>query len=97
MDSDEGRIAMKTLENKLAETRNDADFVVIDGVMFETGYLRVPDEFTSADDVVLEARRGDTEIDLTRAEIDDAEQLGEGVFRLKSGSIVRFLSAAVVH
>ena len=97
MDSDEGRIAMKTRENKLAETMNDADFVVIDGVMFETGYLRVPDEFTSADDVVLEARRGDTEIDLTRAEIDDAELLGEGVFRLKSGSIVRFLSSAVVH
>jgi hypothetical protein len=76
---------------------DDADFVVIDGVMFETGYLRVPDEFTSADDVVLEARRGDTEIDLTRGEIDDAVLLGEGVFRLKSGSIVRFLSSAVIH
>jgi len=46
---------------------------------------------------VLEARRGDTEIDLTRAEIDDAVLLGEGVFRLKSGSIVRFLSSAVIH
>ena len=97
MDSDKGRIAMNAIENKLAETMHGADFVVIDGVMFQTGYLRVPDEFTSADDVVLEARRGDTEIDLTRAEIDDAELLGEGVFRLKSGSIVRFLSSAVVH
>ena len=97
MDSEEGRTAMKPLENKLAETMNEADFVLIDGVMFETGYLRVPDEVTSADDVVLEARRGDTEIDLTRAEIDDAELVGEGAFRLKNGSIVRFLSAAVVH
>lgn len=88
---------MKPLETKLADTMNDADFVLIDGVMFETGYLRVPDEYTSADDVVLEARRGDTEIDLTRGEIDDAELLGEGVFRLKNGSIVRFLTSAVIH
>jgi hypothetical protein len=82
---------------KLSDTMNDADFVVIDGVIFETGYLRVPDEFTGADDVVLEARRGDTEIDLTRGEIDDAELLGEGVYRLKNGSLVRFLSSAVIH
>ena len=70
---------------------------MIDGVLFETGYLRVPDEFTVADDVVLEARHGDTEIDMTRAEIDGAIGVGEGVFRLKSGSLVRFLSSAVVH
>ena len=82
---------------KLTDTMNDADFVLIDGVMFQTGYVRVPDEFTSADDVVVEARSGDTEIDLTRDEIDDAVLLGEGQFRLKSGSIVRFLSSAVIH
>jgi hypothetical protein len=88
---------MKVTESKLIYMMNDADFVVIDGIMFQTGYLRVPDEFTSADDVVLEARHGDTEVDLTRAEIDDAVQLGEGVFRLKSGSTLRFLSSAVIH
>ena len=82
---------------KLADTMNGADFLLIDGVMFETGYVRMPDEFTAADDVVVEARRGDTEIDLTRDEIDDAVLLGEGVFRLKSGAIVRFLSSAVIH
>ena len=82
---------------KLSDTMSDADFVVIDGVIFETGYLRIPDEYTGADDVVLEARRGDTEIDLTRGEIDDAELLGEGVYRLKNGSLVRFLSSAVIH
>ena len=71
--------------------------MVIDGVIFETGYLRVPDEFTSADDVVLEARRGDTEIDLTRAEDRRRRRLGEGVFRLKNGSLVRFLASAVIH
>ncbi len=82
---------------ELFDTMKGADFVVIDGVIFETGYLRVPDEYTVADDVVLEARRGDTEIDLTRAEIEDAEGMGEGVFRLKNGSLVRFLSSAVIH
>ena len=91
------RIETKLIETKLTDTMNGADFVLIDGVMFQTGYVRVPDEFTSADDVVVEARRGDAEIDLTRDEIDDAILLGEGVFRLKSGSIVRFLSSAVIH
>jgi len=32
----------------LIETMHDADFVVIDGAVFETEYLRVPDEFTDA-------------------------------------------------
>jgi len=39
---------------KLTDAMRDADFVVVDGVMFETEYLRVPDEYTVADDVVLE-------------------------------------------
>ena len=82
---------------KLLESMKGADYVVIDGVLFETDYLRVPDEFTVADDVVLEARHGDTEIDLTRAELEGAAGVGEGVFRLKSGSLVRFLSSAVIH
>jgi len=78
-------------------TMSGADYVIVDGVLFETGYLRVPDEFTAADDIVLEAHQGDTEIDMTRAEFDDAVGLGEGVFRLKNGSLVRFLSSAVIH
>ena len=81
----------------LIDMMDNADFVLIDGVVFETEYLRVPDEDTVADDVVLEAKRGDTEIALTRAEIDDAEHVGEGVFRLKSGSHLRFLSSATIH
>ncbi|HEY3180543.1 MAG TPA: hypothetical protein VGL25_16880 [Casimicrobiaceae bacterium] len=81
----------------LIDMMDNADFVLIDGVVFETEYLRVPDEDTVADDVVLEAKRGDTEIALTRAEIDDAEHVGEGVFRLKSGAHLRFLSSATIH
>jgi hypothetical protein len=82
---------------KLADAMYDADFVLIDGVVFATGYLRVPDEYTVADDVVLEAKRGDDEIAFTRAEVDGAESLGDGVYRLKSGSLLRFLTSATIH
>jgi len=83
--------------HELYKTMDGADFVVIDGVLFEADYLRVPDEYTVADDVLLEARHGDTEIDMTHAEFEGAVGVGEGVFRLKSGSLVRFLSSAVIH
>lgn len=81
----------------LFDTMSGADFVMIDGVVFATGYVRVPDEFTVADDVVVEARNGEREIDLTRAEVEGAELVGEGVFRLRNGALVRFLAAAVLH
>lgn len=83
--------------NDLFETMQGADYVMIDGVVFAADYLRIPDEFTVADDVVLEARSGDTEIDMTRAEIDGAVGLGQGTFRLRNGSVVRFLASAVIH
>ena len=38
-------------------------------VKFEAAYLRAPDEYTVADDVVIEAKRGDTEIELTCADV----------------------------
>jgi len=81
----------------LFETMRDADFVVIDGNLFETEYLRVPDEDTVAEDIVLEAKRGEIEIMLTRDEIDDAQHVGEGIFRLKSGAHLRFVSSATIH
>ncbi|HEY5862391.1 MAG TPA: hypothetical protein VIX61_04835 [Casimicrobiaceae bacterium] len=81
----------------LADAMVDADFVLIDDEVYEADYLRVPDEFTVADDVVIEASRGDTEIALTRAEIDGAQHLGEGVFRLRNGAQLRFLASATIH
>ena len=81
----------------LFDTMRDADFVVVDGTIFETEYLRVPDEYTVADDIVLEAKRGDAEIEFTMEEVDDAQYVGEGVYRLKTGELVRFLSSATVH
>ncbi|MDR0770952.1 MAG: hypothetical protein LBE75_07105 [Burkholderiales bacterium] len=79
------------------EAMRDADFVFIDGEIFETRYLRIPDENTTADDIVLEAQRNDAEIELTRFDIDQAVPLESNFFRLKNGMVVRFLSTAVVH
>jgi hypothetical protein len=82
---------------KLADTMHGADFVLIDGVIFQTEYLRVPDEYTVPEDVVLEAKHGDNDVTFTRDDVDDAELIGEGVYRLKSGSLVRFLTSATIH
>jgi hypothetical protein len=82
---------------QFGKAMDDSDFVLIDGVMFETEYLRVPDQDTVADDIVLEARNGETEVAFTRQDIDGAQHLGEGVYRLKSGAQLRFLSTATIH
>jgi hypothetical protein len=82
---------------KLMRAMDASDFVLINGVVFQTEYLRVPDKYTVADDIVLEAKNGDTEIAFTRDEIDGAEHVGEGVYRLKSGALLRFLSGATIH
>ena len=85
------------LAEPLTEAMRDADFVQINGIVFETEYLRVPDEFTVAEDVVMEVRLGDTELAFTRDELDGAAYVGDGHFRLKSGALLRFLSNATVH
>jgi hypothetical protein len=81
----------------LASAMDNADFVLIDGVVFATEYTRIPDDLTVADDVVLEIVHGDTEITFTCQEIDGAEHLGDGVYRLKSGAELKFLSSATIH
>jgi hypothetical protein len=82
---------------KLSDTMHDADFVVIDGVVFETAYVRVPDEFTVADDVVLEAIHGETELEFTQADFEEAEHVSDGFYRLADGHMVRFLTSATIH
>jgi hypothetical protein len=76
---------------------HDSDFVLIDGVVCETQYLRVPDEFTVPDDVVLEAKSGDDEFAFTCADFEGAQPIGDGVYRLASGRLLRFLSSATLH
>jgi len=82
---------------KFAKAMDDAEYLLVDGVVFATEYLRSPDEATSVDDIVIEAKHGDAEIMFTRGEIDGAEDMGEGVYRLKSGEELRFLSSATLH
>jgi len=81
----------------LTEAMRGAEFVQVNGIVFETGYLRVPDESTEADDVVMELKLGETEVMFVREELDGAEYVGDGAFVLKSGAVVRFLASATIH
>ena len=90
-------MATGVILSNLASAMVNADYVLIDGVVFETEYMRVLDDGAVDDDVVLEVRHGDTEVTFTRQEMDGAEHLGEGVYRLKSGAQLRFLSTATIH
>ena len=83
--------------SNLASAMHNADYVLIDGVIFETAYLRIPDKDTVADDIVLEVRNGDTEVEFTCGEIAGAVHLGNGEYRLRSGAQLRFLSTPTVH
>jgi hypothetical protein len=88
---------MNMTPTTLAVAMLDADFVQINGIVFEAGYLRAPDESTVADDVVMELKHGDTELAFTREELDDAQYVGEGLYRIKSGALLRFLTTATIH
>ena len=81
----------------LMEAMSGAEFVQVNGIVFETGYLRVPDESTEAEDVVMELKLGETEVTFVREELDGAEYVGDGAFLLKSGAVVRFLASATIH
>ena len=82
---------------KLSVTMQGADFVVIDGIVFETEYLREPDEFTVPDDVLLEVRSGETELAFTLADLDGAERVADGGYRLGSGHLLHFIASATLH
>lgn len=76
----------------------DAKFIQVDGRMFVTGYLCLPDDdMLVADDIVLEASADDTEFELTLDEVKGADQIGPGVYRLRSGAVLCFLSSATLH
>jgi hypothetical protein len=81
----------------LTEAMHGADFVQFNGVVFVTEYLRVPDETTVADDVVMELRLGSTELEFAWRELDEAAYIGEGTYRMKSGALLRFLTSATIH
>jgi len=82
---------------RLTGAMRDADFVQLDGIVFATGYLRIPDESTQAEDVVMELKLGDTELAFTLEELDEAQYVADGMYRLKSGVMLRFLTVATLH
>lgn len=88
---------MTALSMPLTEAMRCAEFVQINGIVFETGYVRVPDESTEAEDVVMELKLGETEVTFIREELDGAQYVGDGAFLLKSGALVRFLASATLH
>ncbi|HEV2979567.1 MAG TPA: hypothetical protein VG425_18475 [Casimicrobiaceae bacterium] len=88
---------MKSGSIPLAEAMRGADFVQVNGVVFETEYVRIPDSMTVADDVVMELKLGATEVTFVREDLDDAEYVGDGAYRLKSGALLRFLANATIH
>ncbi|MBK8740604.1 MAG: hypothetical protein IPM02_14265 [Betaproteobacteria bacterium] len=81
----------------ILQAMQDSKFVQVNGQMFVTGYLCLPDDSLVGDDIVLEATSEDAEYELTFSEVRDADQIGPGVYRLKSGAILCFLSSATVH
>jgi hypothetical protein len=82
---------------RLTDAMHDAEYVMVDGVIFETEYTRVADEYTVADDVVLEARHGEDEFALTRGDVDAAQWVDDGTYRLPSGAMLRLLTGATLH
>jgi hypothetical protein len=88
---------MKAGSIPLTEAMRGADFVQVNGITFETGYLRIPDDSTTADDVVMELKLGETEVTFIREDLDDAEYVGDGAYLLKSGAVLRFLANATIH
>lgn len=90
-------IKVNANQPKLADDMVGADYVQINDMVFEAGYLRVPDESTVADDVVMELKLGESELAFTRGDLDDARYVGDGVYQLKSGALLRFLTGITLH
>lgn len=88
---------MKASSIPLAEAMRGADFVQVNGIVFETDYLRVPDEATVAEDVVMELKLGETEVTFIREELDGAEYVGDGAYLLRCGALLRFLTSETIH
>jgi hypothetical protein len=74
-----------------------ADFVWLDGDVYRAQYVRLLDEDTRKDDVLVEAGDGEREFFFTRDDLEQCDDLGDGSVRLRNGSVVRFLTGATLH
>ena len=75
----------------------DAKYVQINGQMFVAGYSCDPDDALVADDIVLEVSADDGELELTLDDVQDAVEMGPGVYRLRSGVVLYFIRLPTIH
>ena len=87
----------ETPATHLGRSMRKADYVLVDDVVCATSYVRIPDEHTVPDDIVLEVTDGDTELEFIRADFDGAQNLGDDAWRLSDGRLLRFLTSATLH
>jgi 6-phosphogluconate dehydrogenase (decarboxylating) len=81
----------------MAPFLSDATWLMVDGEVFKTRYLRQIQPGLHADDVVIEAENGEGEIDFTASEFVDAKMLEHSTYLLKSGVVIRFLNQPTIH
>jgi hypothetical protein len=74
-----------------------ADFVWVNGDIFRTDYIRMPDEDTVGDDVLIEGSSEQGFLMLTQGELQKAKEHEDGSFELRDGVVLRFLTSASVH
>ncbi|MEN9558943.1 MAG: hypothetical protein RLZZ502_154 [Pseudomonadota bacterium] len=74
-----------------------AEFVWVNGTIFRTDYLRIPDDETTADDVILEGSHDNMRLMLTQSDIQKAKAHEDGSFEFGDGVFLRFLSSASLH
>jgi hypothetical protein len=88
---------LPSLHDKLAIAMNEASYIQVGEAVFTADYLHAPDEYTRADDVLVEGTHEDSELMLTQGDFDGAVLDDDGDIVLKDGTTVRFLRSAMVH
>lgn len=81
----------------LTVAMNEANFVQVDDEVFSADYLHAPDEYTGADDVLVEGTRDDQELLLIQKDFEGAHLDSDGEIHLRDGTIIRFLRSAALH
>ncbi|TAG00825.1 MAG: hypothetical protein EAZ30_09025 [Betaproteobacteria bacterium] len=83
--------------DSLTAAMNAASFVQVGEAVFSADYLHAPDEFTCANDVLVEGSCDDQELLLIQQDFEGASFDAEGEIHLRDGTLIRFLRSAAVH
>lgn len=81
----------------ILDAMHDAKFVHFEGHILVNRYTCDPEDVLVADDIVLEASADEGSIELTLDDVRDAEQIGPGAYRLRSGVVLSFLNPPTIH